>query len=68
MLALRILACEGGLQNRAMSSLLARSTQDAATHNLNRTNDAAGQMLNNKVNDNAPGQLNRVKRQTGVVQ
>ena len=68
MLAIRILSCGGGLQNRAMSSVLARSTQDAATQNLNRTNDAAGQMLNNKVNDNAPGQLNRVKRQTGVVQ
>ena len=67
MLAIRIMMTGGGLQNRAMSSVLSR-TQDAATHNLNRTNEAAGQMLNNAVNDAAAGQLNRVKRQTVVVQ
>ena len=66
MLAIRIMMTGGGLQNRAMSSVLSR-TQDAATQNLNRTNDAAGQMLNNAVNDAAAGQLNRVKRQTDVV-
>ena len=67
MLAIRIMMTGGGLQNRAMSSVLSR-TQETASENLNRTNDAAGQMLNNAVNDAAAGQLNRVKRQTVVVQ